>query len=194
MSVHVADSPEPKLLNSLAELSRALDEELQPHQAPPVFALAELSRSLDEAAAPPQAVLFAEWGDRVKRSTTRRRRRGLREWWPMGIALGLLFCGVFVVGASTRRPVPMDQSLLPIQQEQTIVTVDLEDPVQQGRGGRAPNVLNPLADALPAADCQGTRISFVDGGLAEAGRQAKERHKLLMILNVSGDFDDSRFT
>ncbi len=73
------------------------------------------------------------------------------------------------------------------------VTPVPNDPVQQGRGGRPPQVVNWLAEEEPAGECHRTRVAFVDG-LAEATRQAKDRNKLLMILNVSGDFEDARFT
>jgi hypothetical protein len=123
-----------------------------------------------------------------------RRRAAHPERWLLGFAfaggLWLLFCGVLVLGASARQPVAVGTAPLPVQ-ELAIATDGLPDPVQQGRGGRAPR-LAAWGEGLPQGTV-GTRIAFVDN-LAEAARQAREQHKLLMVLNVSGDFDDSRFT
>jgi hypothetical protein len=45
------------------------------------------------------------------------------------------------------------------------------------------------------AGCEqhGTKIDFVDSP-KEAAKQAKEEKKLVLVLHVSGDFEDPRFT
>jgi hypothetical protein len=115
------------------------------------------------------------------------------------LSLGIALAGTVCVGllclalsASSASPVRHRQCCLGAPAPTAAVTPEaLEDPVQQGRGGRTPQLLDDIAE--PPVDCAGTSISFVDG-LPEAARQAKERQKLLMVLNVSGDFEDSRFT
>jgi hypothetical protein len=167
---------------------------LLPEPAQPKYlcSLTELSQTLDRSAA---NAPFADLGATPLRVPGRRRRGP--ERWQMGVAvfgaMWVLFCGVLVMAASKKTQsfstsVGMVPDTVAVEPE----IVQLEDPVQQGRGGRAPDVLNPLAEA-PDGKCLGTRIAFVDG-LAAATRQARERNKLLMILNVSGDFDDARFT
>lgn len=177
MSAVRAGSAQPVLLTSLADLSRTLDEAAQP----------------GEPSAPNAAAAFEQWA--ASRPAPRpwyRGRRSLAEYWPLGfaVAAGLwaMFIGVILFGEGGRQsafaePMPTVQEVALIEQ--------LEDPIQAGRGGRVPNVLP--ADPTPQPDCLGTRVAFVDT-LPEAVRQAKQQNKLLMVLNVSGDFEESRFT
>jgi hypothetical protein len=51
----------------------------------------------------------------------------------------------------------------------------------------------PNASAAPVDDTYGTRVHFVNNP-AEAARQAAQRQKLLFLLHVSGNFEESRFT
>jgi hypothetical protein len=153
--------------------------------------LTELSQTLDQTA---EATPFAE----LETPTPRRHRRNLVETWHVGMAgLGLLwvlFCGFLISWAGNRPAYSQCGGTMPATTHDPEPTIPQpDDPVQQGRGGRTPQVLSPLAEDIPGGECLGTRIAFVEG-LDAATRQAKDRNKLLMILNVSGDFDDARFT
>jgi hypothetical protein len=44
-----------------------------------------------------------------------------------------------------------------------------------------------------ASGCHGTKIDFVDTP-KEAATQAKKEQKLVLVLHVSGHFEDPRFT
>lgn len=161
-------------------------------QASMLCSLAELSYTLDRTAESPTAPPWAEL-------TAPRRPVGYRWVDPMHVGLlcfgglGVLFCGVLAFFVSTPRMAFSSGPMPATTQAVEECIPQLDDPVLQGRGGRAPQVLNPAADAVPGADCAGTQVAFVNG-LSEAARLARERNKLLLILNVSGDFDDARFT
>lgn len=172
MSAVRADTAQPKIFSSLTDLSQALDEAAAPPTASPV---------LDQWPAAPGTP-----------RANYRGRRTLVDYWPMGFAfaagLWLLIAGGLILANGGRQSAYAEP--MPANQEVTAIPEILEDPVQVGRGGRAPAVLTP---EVAPAECLGTRVTFVDT-LAEATRLAKEQNKLLMVLNVSGDFEDSRFT
>jgi hypothetical protein len=173
MSVPATNSERPRFLNSLTELSRMLDEATVPPETPPV----------------PMTV--TECSSRT--SPSGRGRPGFCDGWLLGLSFlgGLwLLYGMFVMAAGPSQPGEFHSALEPPVQVTIGIAEELADPVQEGRGGRTPQLVSPLADT---PDCLGTRVSFVDS-LAAASRQAKDRDRLLMVLNVSGDFDDSRFT
>lgn len=46
---------------------------------------------------------------------------------------------------------------------------------------------------LPATACYGTTVHFVESP-KEAAAQARKDEKLVMILHVSGNFEDPKFT
>jgi hypothetical protein len=48
-------------------------------------------------------------------------------------------------------------------------------------------------EAKPGCGQHGTRIDFVESP-KEAAKQAKDEKKLVLVLHVSGDFEDPRFT
>lgn len=48
-------------------------------------------------------------------------------------------------------------------------------------------------DAQPKADCHGTAIEFVDTPV-EAAKLAAQQKKLVLVLHVSGHFEDPGFT
>jgi len=50
-----------------------------------------------------------------------------------------------------------------------------------------------LIDEKPACKAHGTTIDFVDTP-SEAARLAKKAEKLVLVLHVSGNFEDPRFT
>jgi hypothetical protein len=83
------------------------------------------------------------------------------------------------------RPSAAWQCEIRLQDQDWIGETDLLDPPVEGC--LIPDSGPPPAGAL------GTSVAFLDS-LPAAVRQAKERDQLLMVLNVSGDFDDSRFT
>jgi hypothetical protein len=67
-------------------------------------------------------------------------------------------------------------------------------PVKPNRTGRIPQVAVPgTTTPRPGEGCFGTRVQFLDGP-AEAAEVAARERKLLFVLNLSGDFEDSRFT
>ncbi len=49
------------------------------------------------------------------------------------------------------------------------------------------------APDAPAAGCYGTAVDFVDTP-KEAAALARKRQKLVLVLHVSGHFEDPRFT
>jgi hypothetical protein len=161
-----------------------------------IASLADLSRALDEAAQPGEpaanpVAAFEQWG--ASREAPRPlRRRNLVDYWPMGFAVAasswMLFVGALLFAGGSRQPA-YAEVLHPVPD--TSLIEPLDDPVQTGRGGRMPTVVP--ADTALQPDCLGTRVAFVDT-LPEAIRQAKQQNKLLMVLNVSGDFEESRFT
>ncbi len=53
--------------------------------------------------------------------------------------------------------------------------------------------LAAAAPAAPAAGCYGTAIDFVDTP-KEAAALARKQQKLVLVLHVSGHFEDPRFT
>lgn len=185
-----APAHQPWFLNSLSELSRTLDE---PPDVPP---LQMVVVPIDESTAVPLPLLEStpEVLPLLVDLPTSGRRRPVRrlgghEGWLIGLAglggLWLLYCGLSVLGAQASQPPPMFDRV-----EAAINVVDpvLNDPVLDR--GRAPQLIDPRDEA---AECAGTSVNFVPS-LAAATRQAKENDKLLMVLNVSGDFEDSRFT
>jgi hypothetical protein len=178
MSAVRARTAQPKIFSTLADLSLALDEAAEGR----------------DASGNPTAA-FAEWGKAQGTPRARyRRRRTLADYWPMGFAfaagLWLLFAGVLMLAGGGRQSAVYADAM-PLNPEVGIIPDVLDDPVQTGRGGRVPNVLGP--EEAPPIECLGTRVAFVDT-LPEAIRQAKEQNKLLMVLNVSGDFEEARFT
>ncbi|OAI45127.1 hypothetical protein AYO44_13130 [Planctomycetaceae bacterium SCGC AG-212-F19] len=178
MSAVRARTAQPKMFSTLADLSLVLDE------------AAEHGHSSGNPTA-----AFAEWGAAQGSPRGRyRRRRTLADYWPMGFAfaagLWLLFAGVLMLAGRGRQSAAYAEAM-PLNHEVAIIPDLLEDPVQIGRGGGVPNVLAP--EEVPPAECLGTRVAFVDT-LPEAIRQAKHQNKLLMVLNVSGDFEEARFT
>ncbi len=54
----------------------------------------------------------------------------------------------------------------------------------------------PASEVMPADRCKtfDTKIRFHPGGLPEAADAAKESKKMLLVLHISGNFDDPGFT
>jgi hypothetical protein len=168
-----------------------IEDRTEPAQPKVLCSLTELSRTLDQSS---EATPFADLGARSPRLP---RRRWVEGWHLMILSFGglwFLFWGFLATGVPASSQPSFNCGIgHPPATELEPDIPQLDDPVLAGRGGRAPQVVNALAEAPPGADCLGTQVAFVNG-LAEATRQSKEHNKLLMILNVSGDFDDSRFT
>ena len=51
----------------------------------------------------------------------------------------------------------------------------------------------PVVKDKPSGGCHGTSIDFVDTP-TEAAKLAKKEGKLVLVLHVSGHFEDPRFT
>jgi hypothetical protein len=60
--------------------------------------------------------------------------------------------------------------------------------------GKPPSIINPDKEC-PDGTCgkHGTTVSFEDTP-AEAGKKAKKEEKLVMVLHVSGIFEDPKLT
>jgi len=218
MSAVLQDQSSPKFLASLDELTRALDHLAIPSVPPPSRAIPIADERL--AFDPPparQRYQFTSWAKRWRDGPPQlpAGRRTPLERWPLVMGLGgllwLAMTGVMVAGWKMSQPPGYEESaLLPppgVEEVQGAVGAAL-DPneelaatvedlqagtAQKSPGSRAPRILTPLAVSQRPTDCLGTTVKFVDGA-AEAALQAKSNRKLMMLLNVSGDFDDTRFT
>src|SRR5262245_26356755 len=98
MSKMCTDSAQPWLLNSLTELSQALDRATTAPEPPLVIAATPAAEELPILTELPTCVAAQALG--------RRRRRTPREGWLLGLAglggLWVLYCGAMVMGASAK--------------------------------------------------------------------------------------------
>ncbi len=86
----------------------------------------------------------------------------------------------------TRPAVPMQKA--PASPPEPSV---LDDPVAQAP--RLPVTEQAPTEGMAACETYGTQVSFVDGP-ADAAQQALKERKLLFMLHLSGNFEDSKFT
>lgn len=218
MSALMQDQSRPKFLANLDELTRALDDLAAPSvpTGSRVVPIAEERLAFNPAAPPSrQRYQFTSWAKRWRDGPPALPlgKRTPLERWPLVFGLGgllwLAMTGVMVAGWQMSQPSYADASLLPpgveeVQgeigaaldpaEELAAAVEDLQaGPVQNIPGGRAPRILSPVAVSQGQTECLGTSVKFVEGP-AEAALQAKSNRKLMMLLNVSGDFDDTRFT
>jgi hypothetical protein len=145
---------------------------------------------------------------------TRPRRR---ERWPMVVGVGavawLVLTGGMIVACSITDSARRNPALVPVAQrpaEQVAVSVgpvidraaDMQEavddlaavPVRQGRPDRVPALSPSDRSTAPAGNgCYGTKIEFVEDP-REAARLAEKNRRLMLVLNISGDFEESRFT
>jgi hypothetical protein len=56
-----------------------------------------------------------------------------------------------------------------------------------------PPATKPAEDTEPKVECHGTAVEFVDSPKAAAAKATREK-KLVMVLHVSGNFEDPGFT
>jgi hypothetical protein len=165
MSVNCSNTPEPKILNSLAALSL----------------------TLDEAASAPQPSLFAVFSDRGRGAREKPRRRSLLDYWPVAVVAGCtlgiwaVLCGGYLRYAASQSPTYQDEPMAFVEGDLPLAPVHSGGIPDHGKTGP------------PPANGLGTRVSFVNS-VAEASQKAHDQHRLLMILNVSGDFEDAQFT
>ena len=110
-----------------------------------------------------------------------------------------------VAAAPTEMPpaveeIPMPRAIVVRETEPVVVTVPIAVPVP----GESVVIDLPAAPAafqlpdteiLPADKCQqfGTKIRFHDGPV-EAATEAKAAKKMMMVLHISGNFEDPGFT
>jgi hypothetical protein len=86
--------------------------------------------------------------------------------------------------------------LVPMKPELDVLVEQLAlAPADRNTDSRIPQMLaGKAANPAPAGEaCLGTAIPFLPTRVA-AAQEAERHHRLLFILNVSGDFEDSRFT
>lgn len=216
MSVLPQNRLRPKVLGTLEDLSQALDDLAAPTVPPQrVVPIAEEHLWPDLAAARPR-YQFTNWAQRLREGppASPPARRTPLERWPLVFGLGALlwlgFTGVMVAAWHLNQPQFIETALLPppgveevqggptvrpdAAEEMAAAVEDLQaDPTRTKPSGRAPHLLKAPVVWQPQNECLGTSVKFVDGA-AEAALQAKANRKLMLLLNVSGDFDDSRFT
>jgi len=70
---------------------------------------------------------------------------------------------------------------------------DLKGTTAGGGPLPATPAVKPVPDVAPTCGRHGTSIDFVDSP-AEAAKQAKKEGKLVVVLPLSGIFEDPRFT
>jgi hypothetical protein len=133
-------------------------------------------------------------------------------YWPAVAAAGtvgvLLVAGAFAwarAHAPARPEAPAPRELA------AVAATEPPAPVEGGAPAAAPPTAPALVPPLPAAPVEaqrpapaepclacagqtyGTRVTFLPGP-ADAARQARREGKLLFILHVSGNFEESKFT
>ena len=208
------ESSGPKLFNTLDDLGKQLDQSTVPivkhRPGPNRFRLFHKAYRLDN------------WARRWRQGwfqpsfeTPRRERRA--RYGPMIMAVAgitwLLLSGAIVAGwlvhhSGENQPisaapppevgrlaVAVNQKGNPAEDIQEVIE-DLEVPLQRPRPGRIPSIVGAgRSEPAPAQGqgCLGTRVNFVDT-TSEAASLADKNHKLMMLLNISGDFEETRFT
>jgi hypothetical protein len=216
-------SQTPILFNTLADLSQRLDG-LTIEKVPPAapWATPEPPRleTPPRFETPRQALdsWARKWRDGPSATSTSadpRPRR--RERWPavlgVGAVAGLVLTGGMIVACSVsdsaRRNAALAQPAA-IPAEQVAVsagpTVDraaeMQDavdelvaaPLRQGRPEGVPALLPSARQSAPAGDeCFGTKVQFVEDP-SEAAKLAEKNRRLMLVLNISGDFEEARFT
>lgn len=214
MSVRPQHPAHPRFLGTLEELTQTLDD----LAVPPMSALRAVPTSEErpESTVPRPRYEFNNWAQRLREGppSMSGTKRSPAERWPLVFGIGALLwlgmTGVMVAAWHMSQPRYVETALLPppgVEEVNGAVAPPLDpaeelaatvDDLQAARAhqtniARAPRILTRTPAAPHQGECLGTSVKFVDSA-AEAALQARGNRKLMMLLNVSGDFDDSRFT
>jgi hypothetical protein len=97
--------------------------------------------------------------------------------------------------------IPMPRAIVVREPETVVVTVPVVVPVPgdtvvvEAAAPAAPELKLPDTEVLPADRCKqhGTKVRF-HPGTVEAAAEAKAAKKMMMVLHISGNFEDPGFT
>lgn len=222
MSSQTADSSAPILFNTLADLSQRLDglSISQPPIAEPVATPERPRLETPPRVQPPRQALdnwAKKWrdGPSALSAASADKRPLRRERWPMVVGIGavawLVLTGGVIIACSVSDSSRRGYAVVPpaeLPGEQTPAwvgapinpAVEIQEavddltvaPLRSARPDGIP-ALRPSDRPAAGNGCYGTKVEFVEDA-AEAARLAKEKRRLMMVLNISGDFEESRFT
>ncbi|MBL8794952.1 MAG: hypothetical protein JNM56_13670 [Planctomycetia bacterium] len=214
MSVRPQHPAHPRFLGTLEELTQALDDLATP--AVQSSRAVPLVEERADATGARTRYEFNNWAQRLREGPPPMpgAKRTAAERWPVvfgvGALLWLAMTGIMVAAWHMSQPRYVETALLSppgVEEVQSAVAPPLDpaeelaatvDDLQAARAhqtnvARAPRILAQSPAAPHQGECLGTSVKFVDSA-AEAALQARSNRKLMLLLNVSGDFDDSRFT
>ena len=104
------------------------------------------------------------------------------------------------IATPTVEEIPMPRAIVIREVEPVVVTVPIAvpvpgEPVVVVEPAAPPAFQLPDSEILPADKCKqfGTKIRFHDGPV-EAAVEAKSAKKMMMVLHISGNFEDPGFT
>jgi hypothetical protein len=216
-------SQTPILFNTLADLSQRLDglaTEKVPVAVPWATPQPPRLEARPRFESPRQALdnWARKWRDgppATSASTDTRPRR--RERWPAVLGVGavawLVLTGGMIVACSVSDSARRNAAFVPQPQrpsEHVAVSVgpsidrtaEMQDavdelvaaPLRQGSPEGVPALLPSARQSAPAGDeCFGTKVQFVEDP-SEAAKLAEKNRRLMLVLNISGDFEEARFT
>jgi hypothetical protein len=204
MAAQPLHSKAPKFFNSVATLTDELDRDAPGSaKVPNRFPRCRRPLPLDNWA--------RKWREgTVSARREPRRRRGAGLHWAMVIALCALAtlipiaCGTAVLALSgfpeeTQKSAMevVAPSLAPVidpaLEMQAVAEGLMIPPDGEAKPGRVPHIIAAPDQAPPADACFNTRVHFVETP-AKAARLAERDQRLMLVLNISGEFEDSRFT
>ncbi|AMV25971.1 hypothetical protein VT84_16350 [Gemmata sp. SH-PL17] len=119
---------------------------------------------------------------------------------------GAVFTGIELIphefpppspGPSTDEPIPMPREIVVRTEVVTVpVVVPVVTPGEPVVVAQAPPEFRlPVSELMPAERCQSfnTKVRF-HPGMTEAAEEAKASKKMMLVLHISGHFDDPGFT